>query len=90
MRIIKNLIIRHSLKKELNEIEHKLYSGNYRDLMCKLNSFRCDPENYAVTHQELRDKFGTLLDRRMKVMHQIHMMSGTNIFKKFDETELAK
>lgn len=89
MRIIKNLIIRNSLKKELKQIEHQLYSSDYRALMRKLTSLRFDPDNYAVVYDEIQTKYGALLDRRTKVEAKINKLSGTKIFKKYDD-ELTK
>lgn len=81
MSIIKNLIIKNQLGKELKEIEHNLYESGYYQKARELDLLTYQPDDYAELYTQIHEEYGDLLQKRREVSSQLHSLSGTNLFK---------
>ena len=81
MRIIKNLIIKNKLKKQLNDIETQLIDNGYYEYQRDLNMMFYSPDDYAKLYEYINIQFGELLNQRQDINSQLRLLSGSNIFK---------
>ncbi len=85
MRIIKNLIIKNRLQKELRDVENTLQESGYYQKERELDMLTYLPDDYAVLYTEIHDEFGELLSKKNDISHQLNSFSGTNLFKQHNE-----
>ena len=90
MQIIKKLIIRNRLKKELERVDDFLNDNGYYKLDSKLFSLRFQPEEYAVLYYEIERAFRPSLNRKHELEKQIQSLSGKNLFVKMDLEQFTK
>ena len=90
MQIIKKLIIRNKLKKELQRVDDFLNDNGYYALDMKLYYLRCQPEEYADLYYKIENAFRPTLNRKHELEKQIQSLSGKNLFVKMDLEEFSK
>ena len=90
MQIIKKLIIRNRLKKEVENIDNFLNENDYYKLDSKLYSLRFQPEEYACLYEEIEKAFRPSLDRKHKLQEQIQKLSGKNLFVRMNLEQFLK
>ena len=90
MQIIKKLIIRNKLKKEVENIDEFLNKNDYYRLDSKLYSLRFQPEEYACLYEEIERAFRPTLDRKHKLQQQIQSLSGKNLFIRMNLEEFVQ
>ena len=80
MRIIKNLIIKNRLKKQLANIETQLTENGYYEYERDLSMMFCAPDDYAMLYEYIKTKFGSMLAEKNNICRQLTLLSGTNLF----------
>ncbi len=90
MQIIKKLIIRNKLKKELEIVDNFLNDNGYYALDMKLFSLRFQPEEYADLYYKIEAAFRPTLNRKRELQQQIQRLSGKNLFIKMDLEQFSK
>ena len=84
MTIIKNLIRKNKLRKQLLDIENILHENGYYDKEKELRLLSYSPDAYAELHTQINNEFGELFDRQRLLNQQINNLSGIKLFKKQD------
>ena len=90
MQIIKKLIIRNRLKKEVESIDDFLNENDYYKMDLELYSLRFHSAEYACLYDEIEKSFRPSLDRKHKLQQQIQRLSGKNLFVKMNLEEFSK
>ncbi|MBQ7880872.1 MAG: hypothetical protein IJ358_03420 [Clostridia bacterium] len=80
MRIIKKLIIRNRLKKELNSLNWQLKETGYHEMCDKLRTLVYNPDQYAIVLQQIHQTYGDYLARKHQLEAMINKLSGKNLF----------
>ncbi len=75
MKLIKNMIEKNKLKRELHKIEVALKQGGYYDEIAKLNKLIYQPDNYASQLFKIKRKFCPLLSRKEYIQKKINQLS---------------
>lgn len=81
MTIIKNIIIKNKLHKELAEIETQLQTQGYYQQKKQLATLAYKPDKYAELYKEIEAKFQPLLLEKQKLEEEIKQLSGAKLFK---------
>jgi len=85
MSIIKNLILRNTLRDKLNEIERTLETNGYYEKEKQLIRYIRKPDQYAELYLQIQDEYGDIIAERNHLCSKINNLSGINLFKKNDE-----
>lgn len=87
MNIIKKLIIRNELKKELSSIDDCLANEGYYMLESRLMKLVYQPDEYAELCKTIEDKFRVSLNKKNKLEKDIKNLSGKYLFTNAYELE---
>lgn len=86
MSIIKNLIARNKLKKQLEALEISLRETGYYENQARLNSLIYKPDEYAELYIKINKKYQVLLTKKQSLERELYNLKGRNLFKKQDDT----
>ena len=87
MHIIKNLILKNNLRKQVSDIEQELRLDGYYKKEKELIHLRFKPDEYAVLYQQIESQFGDKVIKRNQLNRQINELRGKNMFKSHDYTK---
>lgn len=76
MNIIKKMIEKNKLKRELHKIEDTLKQSGYYDEMAKLDTLIYQPDSYASLLFKIKRKYCPLLTRKEYIQKKINQLSG--------------
>ena len=89
MKLIKKMIQKNKLKRELRKIEESLTQGGYYEEIEKLNKLIYQPDNYASLLFKIKRKYCPLLSRKEYIEKQIRELSGKEATQ-ISKSELTK
>ncbi|MBO5909925.1 MAG: hypothetical protein J6Q15_00295 [Clostridia bacterium] len=87
MNIIKKLIIRNQLKKELKIVDDTLAKSDYYAMESQLMRLAYYPDEYARVYHTIESKFRPLLNKKIGLQKDIQKLSGKNLFTNMYDLE---
>ena len=85
MTIIKNLIARNKLKKQLEALEISLRETGYYESQAKLSTLVYNPDAYAELYTKINKKYNVMITKKHTLEKQLYKLSGKNLFKKQED-----